>query len=73
MTLARDAITSILDDSCPMRMQEQGPMQISFDEAMNHEFVNVALDEEGNPIKQVLDLEDGGATPVRDDGTAQDW
>ena len=28
------------------------------------------LDEEGNPIK--MDLEDGGATPVRDD-TAHDW
>jgi hypothetical protein len=46
-------------------------MQISFDEAMGQEFVNVPLDEEGNPIK-MMDLEDGGATPVRDD-TAHDW
>ena len=26
------------------------PIAISFDEAMNQEFVNVALDEDGNPI-----------------------
>ena len=51
MTLARDAITSIVDESCPMRLQEAGPMQISFDEAAGGEFVNVALDEEGNPIR----------------------
>jgi len=31
----------------------------------------VPLDELGNPIKPV-DLEDGGATPVRED-TAQEW
>lgn len=31
-------------------MQNLGPMQISFDEAMGQEFVNVALDEMGNPI-----------------------
>jgi hypothetical protein len=41
-------------------------MQISFDEAAGAEFVNVALDEDGNPIKYSIDLEDGGATPVRD-------
>ena len=65
MTLARDALTSIQDDTCAMRMQESGPLQMSFDEAAGHEFVNVALDEDGKPI----DLEDGGATPTR----AQDW
>lgn len=57
VTLARDALTSIQDDTCAMRMQDSGPMQMSFDEAAGHEFVNVALDE------------DGGATPVK----ATDW
>ena len=47
-------------------------MQISFDEAMGQEFVNVPLDELGNPIKSLADIEDGGATPVRED-TAQEW
>jgi hypothetical protein len=42
-------------------------MQISFDEAMQHDFVNVALDDEGNPIKSQDDVEDGGATPVHND------
>lgn len=46
-------------------------MQISFDEAMQHDFVNVVLDDEGNPIKSADDLEDGGATPVNDN--AQEW
>jgi hypothetical protein len=31
-------------------MQSDAPMAISFDEAMNQEFVNVLLDEDGNPI-----------------------
>lgn len=56
-----------------MRLQDQAPMQISFDEAMGQEFVNVPLDEFGNPIvSKPMDIEDGGATPVRED-TAQDW
>lgn len=50
MSLARDAITSILDSSAPLRMQTDAPMAVSFDEAMNQEYVNVLLDEEGNPI-----------------------
>ena len=33
-----------------MRMQSDAPIAISFDEAMNQEFVNVPLDEDGNPI-----------------------
>ena len=70
VTLDREAIASIQDDTQAMRLQDQAPMQISFDEAMGQEFVNVPLDEEGNPIK--MDLEDGGATPVRDDA-AHDW
>ena len=76
VTLSRDAITSIVDESAPLRAQEAGPMQISFDEAMNHEFVNVALDEEGNPIGK-QDIENGGATPVLThdafDGSAEKW
>lgn len=43
-------------------------MQISFDEAAQGEFVNADLDEDGNPVKPMhkpIDLEDGGATPVR--------
>lgn len=71
MTLDREAIASIQDDTQAMRLQDQAPMQISFDEAMGQEFVNVPLDEEGNPIK-MMDMEDGGASPVRDD-TAHDW
>ena len=31
-------------------MQQDAPMQISFDEAMNQEFVNQLFDEDGNPI-----------------------
>lgn len=50
VTLPRDSITSILDSSAPLRMQSDAPMAISFDEAMNQEFVNVLLDEDGNPI-----------------------
>ena len=50
VTLPRDAITIIGDSSAPMRMQAEAPMAISFDEAMNQEFVNVLLDEDGNPI-----------------------
>ena len=46
----RDAISSIFDSSMPLRMQQDAPMQISFDEAMNQEFVNQLFDEEGNPI-----------------------
>lgn len=38
-------------------------MQISFDEAAQGEFVNVAVDEDGNPLQR-HDVEDGGATPV---------
>ena len=64
MTLARDAITSILDESAPMRAQEAGPMQISFDEAMNGDFVNLA-EEAGDRT-----VEDGGATPVIDGGAS---
>jgi hypothetical protein len=33
-----------------MRMEESGPMQISFDEAGNRDFVNVPLDEDGKPL-----------------------
>mgnify|MGYP001626744369 CR=1 FL=1 len=50
MTLPRDAVISIQDSSAPLRMQSEAPMAISFDEAMNQEFVNVQLDEDGNPI-----------------------
>lgn len=40
---------------------------------MGQEFVNVPLDELGNPIVgKSMELEDGGATPVRED-TAQEW
>ena len=46
----KDAICSIFDSSVPLRMQQDAPMQISFDEAMNQEFVNQLFDEEGNPI-----------------------
>ena len=31
-------------------MQSDAPMAISFDEAMNQDFVNVLQDEEGNPL-----------------------
>lgn len=50
-------------------------MQISFDEAAGAEFMNVALDDEGNPIKPIIDIEDGGATPVRVDPMTEqnDW
>jgi transcription elongation factor len=73
VTVDRDAITSIQDDTQAMRLQDQAPMQISFDEAMGQEFVNVPLDELGNPIvSRPMDLEDGGATPVRED-IAQEW
>ena len=50
VTLPRDQISWILDSSAPLRMQSDAPMAISFDEAMNQEFVNVLLDEDGNPI-----------------------
>ena len=33
-----------------MRMQSDAPMAISFDEAMNQDFVNVLLDDDGIPI-----------------------
>ena len=41
VTLPRDAVISIQDSSAPLRMQSEAPMAISFDEAMNQEFVNV--------------------------------
>jgi len=34
--------------------------------------VNVPVDEMGNPIKSLFDIEDGGATPVHVDA-AQEW
>lgn len=41
-------------------MQSDAPMAISFDEAMNQEFVNVLLDEDGNPIggQDTMDRQD---------------
>lgn len=58
-----------------MRVQEAGPMQISFDEAAQGEFVNVAVDEDGNPLQHRVDVEDGGATPVIHEqiDTASKW
>ena len=50
MILPRDSVLSILDSSAPLRMQSDAPMAISFDEAMNQDFVNVLLDDEGNPL-----------------------
>ena len=58
--LPRDTISSILDSSAPMRMQSDAPMAISFDEAMNQDFVNVLLDEDGNPVN-------GGGQPDTSD------
>lgn len=34
VTVSRDAISSIADETAAYRMVDQGPMQISFDEAM---------------------------------------
>ena len=48
--MPRDAVSSILDATAPLRMQSDAPMAVSFDEAMNQDFVNVLLDEDGNPI-----------------------
>lgn len=39
-------------------MQSDAPMAISFDEAMNQDFVNVLLDEDGNPIGGCNDTTD---------------
>ena len=50
MILPRDSLISILDSSAPMRMQSDAPMAISFDEAMNQDFVNVLLDDDGIPL-----------------------
>jgi len=50
VTLPRDFISLMSDSSAPLRMQADAPMAISFDEAMNQEFVNAMLDEDGNPI-----------------------
>ena len=51
MTLPREMINFIQDDSAPIRSRhEGGPMAVSFDEAMNQEFVNVPVDEDGNPL-----------------------
>ena len=60
-------------------MQSDAPMAISFDEAMNQEFVNVLLDEDGNPIGDNLDRQDHIAealgTPLGSPGLqmADDW
>ena len=59
--MTRDSISSIADETAAYRMVDQGPMQISFDEAMGQEFVNVPLDEDGNPINN------GSGTPVGHD------
>ena len=61
VTVSRDSISSIADETATYRMVDQGPLQISFDEAMGQEFVNVPLDEDGNPINN------GGDTPVGND------
>ena len=51
VTLPREMINFIQDDSAPIRSHyEGGPMAVSFDEAMNQEFVNVPVDEDGNPL-----------------------
>jgi len=49
--LPRDHLCFVTDTSAPLRMQSDAPIQISFDEAMNQEFVNQLYDEEGNPIQ----------------------
>lgn len=51
-------ISWMSDSSAPLRMQSEAPMAISFDEAMNQEFVNVVLDEDGNPITDTVDRYD---------------
>lgn len=56
--LPRDMISWMSDASAPLRMQSEAPMAISFDEAMNQEFVNVVLDEDGNPILDTVDRGD---------------
>lgn len=40
VTVPRDHMSFITDTTAPLRMQSDAPIQISFDEAMNQEFVN---------------------------------
>jgi hypothetical protein len=55
----------ITDTSAPLRMQSDAPIQISFDDAMNREFVNQLFDEEGNPIQPKTEWDPkGNVTPV---------
>ena len=41
VTFNRDEICPVIDESAPMRMLANAPVQIGFDEAMNQEYVNV--------------------------------
>lgn len=41
VTLSRDEICPIFDDTAPMRLEANAPIMISFDQAMNQDFVNV--------------------------------
>lgn len=68
MLVPRDAITNIFDCSAPLRMQQDAPMQISFDEAMNQEFVNQLFDEEGNAIGRPADVHVDAGTPLGSPG-----
>ena len=49
-------------------MQQDAPMQISFDEAMNQEFVNQLFDEEGNAIGRPADVHVDAGTPLGSPG-----
>lgn len=51
VTLPREMIHFVQDDSAPIRNRaEAGPMAVSFDEAANQEYVNIQVDEDGNPL-----------------------
>lgn len=65
VSLPRDHLYFLSDTSAPLRMQNDAPIQISFDEAMNQEFVNQLFDEEGNPIQPKNEWDPrGNLTPV---------
>ena len=73
VSLPRDHLCFVADTSAPLRAQSDAPIQISFDEAMNQEFVNQLFDEEGNPIQAASVWEPkGNITPVASPGKALD-
>jgi ribosomal protein L24 len=68
VTLSREEICPVFDDTAPMRLEANAPIMISFDQAMNQEYVNIQPTEEGQATSYHPDvslaLNKGGGTPV---------